>query len=187
MGEQQGKYFSPLQLTNTGHSISQKHREPCCGPKSLSFPVPKRPNHDLQSIGEPPPPPTSAGKKEVVSHRVGGDRRMCSPSHPPAAATPTNRVWAQPAGQRHLFWPAPSLQRMRPRESKGCIELTQPVWGEDGNSNPALLVANLWLFPLNLSTPWFEARLKIRGDLLQNGRKHSARESANTYKRSKGK
>lgn len=94
------------------------------------------------------------------------DRRMRSPSHPQQLQhrrTPSGPY--QLAGDT-CSGPALPMHRRRPRDRKGCIVLTQPVWGEDGNSNSALLVANLWLVPLHLSTPWFEARLSIPGDLL---------------------
>lgn len=45
---------------------------------------------------------------------------------------------------------------------------SQPVLGGDRNSDPGSLVATLWLFPLNLSAPWFEARVKFLGDFLKD-------------------
>lgn len=59
------------------------------------------------------------------------------------------------------FSPILSLHRLRLREGKGPYLRSQPVLGGDRNSSPGSLVATQWLFPLDLSTSWFEARLKF--------------------------
>ena len=66
------------------------------------------------------------------------------------------------------FSPILSLHSLRLREGKGPYLRSQSVLGGDRSSNPGSLVATQCLFPLNLSTSWFEARLKFLGDFLKD-------------------
>lgn len=88
----------------------------------------------------------------------------------PDSTTLIKQAWVRPqsaAGQLagdSCFSPNLSFHRLQLREVKGHIQGHRPVLQGDSNSGPGPLVATLGLFPRNLSTSQFEARLKILGD-----------------------